>query len=184
MKSLKYVVLAMVLALALVVPTGESAAQTSGVWLSAIQVQNLGGSTAAVQIDFYNDDGTMAGSGISDTIGAGASKLFYLPAYGTDQIPDAFRGAAVVSADQPVAAIVNQVTSTSPYFNGSYSGVTTGSPTVYLPAVVRSYYGWDNTIAVQNTSASGVDITIKALAKPVGAGTSVIEHTPPKLITE
>ena len=112
MRFLRYVVPILVLCFALLIPGQESMAQSTGVWVSAIQVQNLGDDTATVQIDFYNEDGSAAGTGISDTITAGASKLFYLPGYSTTEIPNGFRGAAVVHADQPVAAIVNQVTST------------------------------------------------------------------------
>ena len=67
-----------------------------------------------------------------------------------------------MSADQPIAAIVNQVTTTSPAYNGSYSGASSGAPKVYLPAVVREYYGWNNELAIQNTSmTNSVGITIK-----------------------
>jgi len=169
MKYFKYAALVTLLVFAIGFAQTESSAQgASGTWISSIQVQNLGADDAHVTIDFYKPDGSSGGTGLGNTdadritISAGSSELFYLPGYSNTKIAAGFKGAAIVSADQPVAAIVNQVTTTTPAYNGSYSGLSVGSPKMYLPAVVRNYYGWNNEIAVQNTDgSSSVAITIK-----------------------
>lgn len=142
---------AVVLLLALIVPTVGAQGIT---YSSGFQVQNLGTGTATISITFYNQDGTTAGT-TSDTISAGASKTYFpVPA-----VSDGFNGSAVISSDQPVAAITNLL-GNYPQYGGSTTGFTSGSTSVGLPLIMRGNNGFDTWFNVQNTGNAPANVTI------------------------
>jgi hypothetical protein len=138
-----------------------------GTWVSGIAVQNLSATNdATVTITFYNQDGTVAHS-FSTVISAGGQKTWYLPAH-VPGLPDSFIGSAVVSSDQPVAALVNtQVPTTgtgtknNPNRVGASTGVINPGPKAYLPHVMKNAWDrWNAYIAVQNAGASATTVTV------------------------
>jgi hypothetical protein len=142
-----------------ILTVGLVSSASAQIWSTGIQVQNLSStSSATVAVTFYNRDGTVADTLSGDVIAAGSSKTYYQPTQTT--LPDGFSGSAVVSSDQPVAAIVNQ-NSSGPLMSGSYVGASAPAGTVVLPLMMKGNYGWDSEFAVQNTSSSAatVDIT-------------------------
>jgi hypothetical protein len=138
----------------------------AGTWVSGITVQNLSATDDAnITITFYNQDGSVAHT-LSDTISAGGQKTWYLPSH-VPGLPDGFIGSAVVSSDQPVAAIVNtQVptvgtgTEDNPNRVGTSTGVLNPGPKVYLTQIMKDYYGWNSYFAVQNAGASATTVTV------------------------
>jgi len=69
----------------------------------------------------------------------------------------------VVSADVSVASasmVIGEDSLGDPMNYASYVGVSAGSPTVYLPLLMDSNYGFSTYFAVQNTSSNPVDVAI------------------------
>lgn len=138
----------------------------AGTWASGIQIQNQSETeTANITINFYwsensgNASATPAAT-FTDTIEPGKSKTYYVPSH-IPQVPDDFEGSAVVTSDQPIAAILNttRVDGTDKRL-GSATGVLSPAMMVYAPYLRKNYYDRNSYIAVQNTSDSAASITI------------------------
>jgi uncharacterized protein YcfL len=141
-----------------------------GTWASGIQIQNQSSTNAAnVTIEFYwaensGNASTTPAKVHTLTIPKGESVSLYVPTQ-IPGLPDNFVGSAVVSADQPVAAILNtQRVSTGgdadPKRMGSATGVLTPATKLYAPYLRKAYYGRNSYIAVQNTTGSTVNVTV------------------------
>lgn len=161
MKSLRKFVPAVALAgamLAAALPGGSAKAQTVP-FSSGFQVQNLASVGATISMAFYPEDSTSA----SDTVGA------TIPANGQvtyATLPSAvdagFKGSAVISSDQRIAAIVNLI---SPNLNNlslgsSYVGVTGGSQSVSLPLLFKNSFDFNTFFSVQNVGQAATQVTV------------------------
>lgn len=130
---------------------------------SGFQLQNRSTTnTASVTIDFYDQAGVNVKT-MSDTISASASKSYYVP--NITGLPDSGRFSVVVSSNEEMFALVNEVTATgsSPYVAATHSGLSSadaGSP-IYLPWVVCGYYDYNSMFAVQNAGDSDANITVE-----------------------
>jgi len=135
-----------------------------GTWGGSLQAQNLGTENARIQIDYYDQDGVFITSQIFLDVAPGANINVYFAALSS--LPDGFIGSAVVSSNQPIAAIGNEtVVYGSTIGNSSYSSVSeseTGD-VVYAPLVMKNYGGsqWSTQLAVQNTGAASTTVTIE-----------------------
>jgi len=158
--------IALALVLALIVPTVGAQGIT---YSSGFQVQNLSGSTANISITFYNQDGSVAGS-TSDTVPANGSKTYFpIPS-----VSNGFNGSAVISSDQPVAAITNLL-GNYPTYGGSTTGFTAGSTSVGLPLIMRNNNGFSTWFNVQNTGSSPANVTVTYTPSQAG-NTGVSEN--------
>ncbi len=85
------------------------AGATPASYNTGFQVANLSGSVANVSMEFYGSAGTVVAT-VTDTIAANGSNT-YFPLDNPDavELPAGFAGSAVISSDQPVAAIVNVI---------------------------------------------------------------------------
>jgi len=166
-KSLKMLIV-VALAVAALPLAGASVGAQGGTWVSGVTVQNLSSTSVAnITITFYNQGGSQAHS-LSDTISAGGQKTWYLPSH-VPGLADGFIGSAVVSSDQPVAAIVNTqvpTTGTGTTDNPNRVGTSTGvletkvGPKAYVTQIMKAYYGWNSYLAVQNAGASDTTVTV------------------------
>ena len=128
-----------------------------GTTTTNIQVQNLSSKAAHCTITYYNKDGTVALS-YDFTIDPNGTWAKY---QGSEtKLPEGFDGSVVVSADQPIAAIVNQATTGSVNRSSSYSGESAGATGVYVPIAMKSFYGFETELSIQNASGGNVDVTI------------------------
>ncbi|MBN1887676.1 MAG: hypothetical protein JW850_06785 [Thermoflexales bacterium] len=129
---------------------------------TGVQVVNLSSTTTAnITFTYYRQNGTTLF--FNDTIDAGGSKVYAQASEPTLSGEATFNGSVVISADQPVAAIVNQSTasSTGGYrFNGSYTGFSQGSTSFYVPVALRAYYNFSTEISVQNAGTGPVDVDV------------------------
>lgn len=143
-------------------------AQYADPWYTSYQVQNLGSEPADIVVDYYDENGVVQSAAqktFSDVPPGGSVTVVQFsddPNLGTG------RFSAVISADQPIAAIVNQqlvpsgatgFTPIQPF--SSYSGASEGSTTVILPVVMYNWYGYYTEFYIQNVgggNASDVDI--------------------------
>jgi hypothetical protein len=122
---------------------------------TGFQVQNLGTGTATITITYYNQDGTIAATQ-SDSIPAGGSKTYF---GGTMPVADGFNGSVVISSDQPVAAIANELGNGNAY-GASYAGFDAGSTEVNLPLIMRNNGGFNTWFNVQNAGTADANVTV------------------------
>jgi len=138
--------------------------KTGEYWNSYIAVQNTSGSDATVSIKYYRGtDGqevtAAAQSGL--TIRTYSTRIFRQAE--NAGLPDGFSGSAVVSGNQPLAAVTNfynsAVTHAAAQFH-SYNGFGAGATKLYAPRVLRNYYDYQSGITVQNIGTAATDVTI------------------------
>jgi hypothetical protein len=155
-KLIPVLVLAIVLA-AVGLVAAQSNLPGSG-WKSGQQIQNVGGSSASVAFIAYGVDGTDYDCG-QETVPAGGSVTYLTD---TDcPVPAGFVGSAVVSADQPIAAIVNVNNKGVGAASGQYRGTDGAdvSTSISFPLVKNNHSGRTTTFYVQNASTNTNTIT-------------------------
>ncbi len=120
-------------------------------WKSGQQIQNVGNANASIVFQAYDTSGNPFACG-SDTVAPGASTNVL-----TDldcPVPAGFVGSAVVSADQPIAAIVNVNNRPTGTAAGQYRG-TDGADVntnIAFPLVKNDFGGRTTTFYVQNAN--------------------------------
>jgi len=133
-----------VIAMVLTLGTGGTFAAATTKSLSTVYtVQNLGDGEATVQVSYYKEytDGTPGGTWDADgdkeqfTIAQGASKV--VAQYFDETLTDG-AGSAVVSADQPIAAITNMLARGQTPTSGSYTAFEMGSDSFYMPFAFKN----------------------------------------------
>lgn len=128
-------------------------------WKSGQQIQNIGTGNAQVVFTAYGPNGDDFACG-SKPAAPGASVNF-LTDVDCGTVPAGFVGSAVVSADQPIAAIVNVNNRGTGSAAGQYRG-TDGSDvanTIAFPLVKNAFAGRTTTFYVQNASTSPNNIS-------------------------
>lgn len=165
--SKKFVLLALMLVFMMLF-VGSALAQSglpgSG-WWSGEQVQNIGSATANIVVTAYDKDSTSTYQS-SQQVNAGESFTFLPRDFAG--MPDGFMGSAVVSSDQPMAAIVN-VTNRQSGSNGvagglaaaQYQGVDGDAVAERLdfPLVKGDSFGKTTTFFIQNAGGSATTAT-------------------------
>ena len=148
----------LVLAVVLIIAAGVVFAAPPGSgWKSGQTIQNVGGSIANIAFTAYSDTGTSYDCG-SQSVSPGAVANFL-----TDvdcPVPAGFLGSAVVSADQPIAAVVNVNNKGTGLASGQYQG-TDGADvanSIKFPLVKNDHNGRTTTFYVQNASQSPINI--------------------------
>jgi hypothetical protein len=169
MKASVRLLLVAALVAVLAIPMMASA-QSGGPYTSGFQLQNLSGSTANISISYYNQNGTSGGGPVADTINANSSKT-YFP---LTAVASGFNGSAVVSSDQPLAAITNVLTSDM-LGGASYSGATAGATTVNLPLIMKQNFNYSTWFNIQNAGSSAADITVAFSGQPTCNQTATIQ---------
>lgn len=175
------VVLALLVVLALVGAVAAQGIQSlpgSG-WWTSVGIQNTGGGTANAVITAYHETGGAADTHTASFTITQGSSVTFLPvatgAAGTIAVSPAlepgFSGSAVVSSDQPLAAIgqvgnnqqfSNQVGVSGGYASAQYRGSSAGAPTISYPTVKNNLFGKTTTFYVQ---AAGADVTVNVTVK-------------------
>ena len=160
MKVIRYAMLVALIAVAFAVSGSTNSARAqSRTFSTGFQIQNLSSSVAHVTISFYPEGSGTPLAPVSTTINPNSSTTYAtLPS----AVTAGFSGAAVISADQKVAAIVNVVSpDLSLSFGGAaYSGFTAGSHTASLPVIFKNYFSFNTFFNVQNVSSSPASVTV------------------------
>lgn len=138
------------------------------------QVMNLSSTQSAnVRVDYYGPaGGTPVCTKNLDPIPPGGSANVQQKTEncGSAPLPDGVYS-AVLSSDQPIAAVVGQVMSDpgtagaiykSPF--SEYSGVSAGSRKVILPELMSNWFGIDSLVRVQNTGNTTANISVQYYA--------------------
>lgn len=133
-------------------------------WNSYIAVQNTGLADVSVTIS-YKDRNGIAISDATETaiIPAQSMHVFYQNA--NRNLPNNFIGAAIISANDGItklAVVVNFYNDGSNWSKAqfhSYNGFASGANKLYVPRVVRNYYGYNSGLSIQNIGS--VNATVK-----------------------
>jgi murein DD-endopeptidase MepM/ murein hydrolase activator NlpD len=123
-------------------------------YYSTINIQNTSASSAEAYVTFYQPNGASNGSGAYTIPANGAQKINLYNDFGWTS----FFGAAVVSADQPVAVTVES-SNTAISTAMAYNALPNGWNGVYLPYLMKNYGGWRSCFVVQNTTGGPASVT-------------------------
>jgi hypothetical protein len=150
------IVIALLLALA--AATAPNAKAQGGLtYTSGIQVQNLSDSEAAIQIQFYDENtGAVVGGATVNTTLPARGQVTYYP---LDTVPTGFKGSAVITSNQEIAAITNLLGNGGAYA-GSATGLTAASPNIGLPLIMRNNGGFSTFFSVQNAGTEATNVTV------------------------
>lgn len=170
MKKKFSIALGLAAILVLILATVALAQYVGSSWTTNYQVVNVGTGPADITISYYDSSGVevvAARKEYLDVPVGGSRKVIQFS--DDPNLPSGNNYSAVVSADEPVVAMVGQqlVPDSSasyapvPPFS-SYSGEDTGSTQITLPSVLYNWYGYYTEFYVMNTGAAtdnNVDIT-------------------------
>jgi hypothetical protein len=128
-------------------------------WWSGEQVQNVGTSTASVTVTAYDSASAATFSSPVTPLAAGASFTFIPTNFAG--MASGFVGSAVVSADQPIKAIVNVTNQQAGSFGvaggkaaAQYQGTESAATTIYFPLAKNNRFGETTAFYIQNAGAS------------------------------
>lgn len=126
---------------------------------TSITYQNIGTGTANINLTVYSSTGTPSAIPASTLAANGAGSFFVGSVSG---LGTTFNGSAVISADQPIAATLVQIpASASQVKNRPLSnGFSSGSGTVLIPTVLKSFANYTSKFVVQNTDSVANDFTV------------------------
>lgn len=141
--------------------SAQSAYKTS--FTTSITYTNVGSAAANITITYYPETGSaittnpVANNG---KLNVGASGSVFVG--NVSQVGSSFKGAAVLSSDQPVVATLVQVPQgTTTVRNRPLSnGFTTGSSRVVLATVLKNQFNQTSVFSVQNAGSAPANFTI------------------------
>lgn len=129
-------------------------------WWSGEQVQNVGTDEATIVVTAYDKDSAASFVAQEDSVAAGAAKTFVPGDFAG--MPDGFQGSAVVSADQPIKAIVNVTNRASGDLGvvggkaaAQYQGVDASmvAEALYFPLAKGDHFDKTTTFYIQNAGS-------------------------------
>ncbi len=133
----------------------------SGVtWNTNFVIQNKSSDTATVIVDYYDMDTGDKVSAASENYSIGANASTSVRPGNNSNLSSGKRYSVVVSSSKSVAAIVNEFAQSPSTLDMSYVAATQGSTTIYMPNVIRNYFGWNSPLYIQNASTSDGTATI------------------------
>ena len=136
----------------------------AGTWSSYIAVQNTSNADVPVTVSYKDRNGNALSANETATIKAQSNKVFYQ----TDNtnLVNGYVGAATIAADDGVSGLAVTVnfynsgaSSDSAQFQ-SYNGFGNGANKLFVPRIVRNYYGYNGGLSIQNVGGSNATVTI------------------------
>ncbi len=134
---------------------------------STLTVQNTAPTAAVVEARFYTQDGLAAR--LQVFVPAFASRRLALA--DIPEVPAGMNAAAVLLADQPIAAIGDVYDANTGIFQ-LYTGVPAGAPSQLAPLIFKDRGGWDSEVRIQNASANPVSVRVRV--QPTGGGLEIV----------
>ncbi|MEM2446444.1 MAG: hypothetical protein QW734_07285 [Candidatus Bathyarchaeia archaeon] len=124
---------------------------------------NLGTGPANGVVQYFKPDGTKwRNDELFSIANPGGQAIFRQ--YFDSQLPNG-QGSVIVSADQPLGAVVQVLARNQIPTSGAYSGFPEGSTTFYVPLVIKNLMGAsglaNSQIIVQNTSSGAIGFNIR-----------------------
>ncbi len=128
-------------------------------WHTPFIVQNVGTMSTSLSVSFYNfSDGALVATRTA-TVLAGRS-FVDSPRDEADLLGDSQFSVVVTSTGAPVVAVVNEHQGPGAGSEAlSYSGISAGSNSVYLPLVRKMVGGWLTTMIMQNVGTQTTSVT-------------------------
>ncbi|WP_110516241.1 hypothetical protein [Herpetosiphon llansteffanensis] len=127
---------------------------------TSITYQNIGAGTANINLVVYSSTGTPSTVPSSTLAQNGAGSFFVgsVSSFGTS-----FNGSAVISADQPIAATLVQIPAAASVVKNRplSNGFSSGSATVLIPTVLKSFANYTSKFVIQNTDTVANDFKIE-----------------------
>lgn len=179
--------MAMGVLLALVILLPALAGSTTKSLSTNFTVINLSSTDASGLVQYLKPDGTDWRPSEAFTLAAnGGQAIFRQYQPGPGYIADSGQGSVIVSADQPLAAVVQIRALNQTATSGAYTGFFAGSDTFYVPLVARqrgTASGVANSqIIIQNTGAGATGVEVKFIdwfsGNPVYTKTTGININP------
>lgn len=136
-------------------------------WNSYIAIQNTTSSSVSIDVQYYDrfSGNEITAAKESRSIPANSSVVVYQKS--NANLPIGFNGGAKVVATNPnttpLAVTVNFYNSGSSYSTSqfhSYNGFSVGSNKLYIPRVIRRYYGYNSGLSIQNVGVAPTTVTI------------------------
>jgi hypothetical protein len=164
-KGLTSALAALVVTLMIVSLASAQSNLPGGGWWSGEQIQNVGDSTATIQVTAYDKDSSDTFMADTD-LAPGAAKTFLPNDFAG--MPEGFQGSAVVSADQPIKAIVNVTNRQSGDLGiaggkaaAQYQGVDGSmvANTLYFPLAKGDHWDKTTTFYIQNAGSEAATAT-------------------------
>lgn len=142
---------------------------------SGITVQNPGTVSASLTIKYYRSGETVPVVTQNTSVAANSAKPIYLPSVAG--MPTNFNGTAVIEASQPVMGIANHDhVPSGPAASYNLIAVGDAAQTLYMPQVVRAYYGFESGWQVYNIGPEQVSIQVSYFNTD-GTARAVTNHT-------
>ena len=163
MKKASVSVIVSILAIVLLMSTALAATSDlpgTGWWSGEI-IQNVGSSSATIDITAYDSANPSNTYSTSDTIASGANKT-YLPNSFTG-MPAGFQGSAIVSSNSDIRAIVNVTNryvttygdpNTPSAAAGQYQGINAPDTTLVFPLVKNNSFTKTTSLYIQNAGSA------------------------------
>ncbi|MGQ0601020.1 MAG: hypothetical protein ACT4QE_04900 [Anaerolineales bacterium] len=135
-----------------------------GTFSSYISIQNTGSSSANVQITYKNSSGADIPAATENlTIPAQSNLVSYQT--NNANLPAGYLGPARITSTngQPLATTVvlfNSGASSTTSQLLTYNGFTAGANRVFIPRVVRRFFGYNSGFSIQNVGAGATTVTI------------------------
>jgi hypothetical protein len=154
-----------------------------------VNIQNLSGDTANVDLIFYDMSGSS--TTVSDTITGNNDKLYFPLG-----VSDGFNGSMVISADSEIRAVANLYGTVGGIGAASYTGMQSGDTDVLLPLLMKNNSGFDTWFHIQNTGTTTATVDVNysdgtsVLGTEIGPGAahlydqSIESHTPKSFSAE
>ncbi len=132
-------------------------------WNSYIAVQNTGADTANVTVRYFSDATGAQVTTESGAIHPYSTKIFRQSEVGA--LPNDWAGSAVVEAadNKPLAGVANFFADGTPYADAmfqSYNAASAGATKLYVPRLVKGYYGYQGGLKIQNVGTAPTNVTI------------------------
>lgn len=150
---------------------------------TSITYQNIGSGTATVVVTFYAENSGTAINGGSYTLAPGASSSLF--AGNVAGLPAGFRGSAVLSSNEPIAATMVQIstgTGTLVRNRPLSNGLAEGANNVLLATVLRNRFDTTSRFAIQNTESTPINFTLRIFNADAGGAlvaTDTKNNVPP-----
>jgi hypothetical protein len=127
---------------------------------TSITYQNIGTGPASITINFYSEGNATPTPITLDPLPQNAGTSVAVGSL--SQLTSVFKGSAVLSSDQPLAATLVQV----PQGTGNVknrplsNGFTTGSPQMLIATVLKNKFDSNSIISIQNVDTAGADLSV------------------------
>ncbi len=150
---------------------------------TSITYQNIGSGTATVVVTFYAENSGTAINGGSYTLAPGASSSLF--AGNVTGLPAGFKGSAVLSSNEPIAATMVQISTgdgTLVRNRPLSNGLAEGSTNVLLATVLRNRFDTTSRFAIQNTESTPINFTLRIFNADAGGAlvtTDTKNNVPP-----